>query len=344
MLRLVIRPQQQHLLRVILVPEDARTLQSQVHHPANRTLHRAAANRHLRPTRLGIVSAHKAEFAFELTNLYLEDVHIASVQASCGCTTPRIEKETLKTYEKGAVIAHINSDRFLGNQGATITVNIDRPFAAQVQLNVKVYVCSDVLLEPSSIALGSVGQGSSVERTIRVQYTGDGDWQILEVRSGNPHLNGTVTEKARQDGRITYELKAVLNKDAPTGYVREHLWLITHDSGTEQIPVPVEGHAQADISVSPSSLFLGVVEPGHTVTKQIVIRGQKPFRISSIRGDCECLQATAPKGQGPKSLYVVPITFTAPNKTGRVAPTIQIETDSGQTVLKVPAFAVVGGQ
>lgn len=291
-----------------------------------------------------IARGAKAEYAFELTNLYLEDVHIASVRATCGCTTPRIEKDTLKTYEKGAVIAHINSDRFLGNQGATITVTIDRPLAAKVQLDVKVYVCSDVLLEPSSIALGSVGQGSAVERTIRVQYTGSSDWQILEVRSGNPHLSGTVTEKPRQDGRITYDLKAVLNKDAPVGYVNEHLWLITNVSGTEQIPVPVEGQVQADISVSPSSLFLGVVEPGRSVTKPIVIRGQTPFRISSIRGDCKCLRATAPKGQGPKSLYVVPITFTAPDETGRVAPTIQIETDSGKTVLKVPAFAVVGGQ
>jgi hypothetical protein len=87
-----------------------------------------------------IARGAKAEFAFELTDLYLEDVHIASVRASCGCTTPRIEKDTLKTYEKGAVIAHINSDRLLGNQGSTITVTIDKPQYAQVQLHVKVHI------------------------------------------------------------------------------------------------------------------------------------------------------------------------------------------------------------
>jgi hypothetical protein len=157
-------------------------------------------------------------------------------------------------------------------------------------------------------------------------------------------LTGKVTERSRQDGRITYDLKAVLDKGTPAGYVREHLWLITNDPAIEHIPVCVEGQVQAEISVSPSSLFLGVVQPGQSVTKQIVIRGQKAFRIPSIRGDCECVKATAPKGQEPKSLYVVPVTFTAPDKAGSVAPTIQIETDSGTTVLKVPAFAVVGGQ
>jgi hypothetical protein len=290
-----------------------------------------------------IARGAKAEFAFELSNLYLEDVHVASVRASCGCTTPRIEKDTLKTYEKGAVIAHINSDRFLGNQGSTITVTIDKPQYAQVQLHVKVHIFSDVLLEPSSVVLGGVAQGISAERTISVQYTGRSDWRIVEVRSASPHLSGTVTETSRQGGRIAYDLKVTLSKDVPVGYLRESVWLITNDQRTKEIPVPVEGQVVGAISVSPASLFLGVVQPGQSVTKQIVVRGQKPFRIASIRGDCECLQATAPKGQEPKSLYLVPITFTAGDKTGKITQTVQIETDSGQTVLKVPAYAVVAG-
>ncbi len=291
-----------------------------------------------------IARGAKAEFAFELTNLYLEDVHIASVRVTCGCTTPRIEKDTLKTYEKGAVIAHINSDRFLGNQGSTIIVTIDKPQNAQVQLHVKVHIFSDVLLEPSSAVLGSVAQGNSAERTISVRYTGRSDWQVKEVRSGNPHLTGTVTETARQGGRITYDLKVVLGKDAPVGYLSESVWLITNDPQTKHIPVPVEGQVVGAISVSPSLLFLGVLQPGQSITKQIVVRGQKPFRIASIRGDCECLKATSPKGEEAKSLYLIPITFTAGEKTGRITQVVYIETDSGQTVLKVPAYAVVGGQ
>lgn len=289
-----------------------------------------------------VARAAKAEYAFELTNLYLEDIHIVSVHASCGCTTPRIEKDTLKTYEKGAVIAHINSDRFLGDQGATITVTIDRPLYAQVQLYVKVHVFSDVLLEPSSVVFGGVGQGTAAERTIRVRHSGRSDWQIKEVRSRDPHLSGTVRETSRQDGQVTYELKAVLDKKAPVGYVKRYLWLITNDPQTKEIPVPVEGQVQGEIAVSPSSLFLGVVQPGQSVTKQIVVRGQKPFRIESIRGDCECLKAVLPESKEPKSLYLVPVTFTAGKKTKKIEQTLHIATDSSRVVLKVPAYAVVG--
>ena len=179
---------------------------------------------------------------------------------------------------KRVYIAHINSYRFLSHQSATLTVTIDKPLRAQVQLNVKVYVYSDVLLEPASVAFGSIVEGASAEQTIRVQYTGRSDWQIQEVRSGNPHLTATVTEKSRQGGRITYDLNAVLDADAPPGYLNESLWLVTNDARTKSIPVPVDGHVLRSISVSPTSLFLGVVQPGGRVTKQLVVRGQKPFR------------------------------------------------------------------
>jgi len=134
-----------------------------------------------------------------------------------------------------------------------------------------------------------------------------------------------------------------VSKDVPVGYLRESVWLITNDQRTKEIPVPVEGQVVGAISVSPSSLFLGVVQPGQSVTKQIVVRGQKPFRIASISADCQCLQATSPKDQEPKSLYLVPVTFTAGGKTGKITQTVQIETDSGRTILKVPAYAVVAG-
>ena len=129
-----------------------------------------------------------------------------------------------------------------------------------------------------------------------------------------------MTETSRQEGQTIYDLKVVLDKDAPVGYLNEHLMLVTNDPQAKQIPVSVEGQVQADISVSPASLFLGVLQPGQSVTKQIVVRGQKPFRIASIQGDCKCLQATAPKDKEAKSLYLVPVTFTAGEKTGKITP------------------------
>jgi len=133
----------------------------------------------------------------------------------------------------------------------------------------------------------------------------------VEVRSDNPHLKGTVTQTSRQGGRITYELKAVLDQDAPSGYVNDTLWLVTNDARKKNIPVTVEGRVTDAIVVSPKSLFLGTVQPGQTVEKRIVVRGQNPFRITAVRCDCPCLEATVPQNQENKSMFLVPVKFIA---------------------------------
>ncbi len=287
-----------------------------------------------------IARGAKAEFAFEFTNLYKEDVRIAGVRSNCGCTTPRFESGTLKSYEKGAVVARINSQSFLGHQGATITVTFDKPMRAQVQLHVKAYVYSNVLLEPAGVSFGTVTPGQPAQRTLDVRYTGRAEWRILDVRSHDPHLAGKLTETHRAGNQVRYDLTVTLDADAPPGYIREQIWLITNDPRAERVPVLVEGHVLPDLSVSPSTLFLGVVPAGQSVTRQIVVRGQHPFRIADIRADCDCLKGVAPADDEPKAIHLVAVTFMAGKKTGKISETIVIDTDSGNSV-ELPAYAVV---
>ena len=63
-----------------------------------------------------VARGQRTEFEFALENLYVEDVHIASVRASCHCTTPEIKTETLKTHQKGAIRAKFNTAAFLGQR------------------------------------------------------------------------------------------------------------------------------------------------------------------------------------------------------------------------------------
>ncbi len=64
-----------------------------------------------------VARAAKVEYAFEMVNPYKEDIHISSVRASCGCTIPRIQKDTLKSWEKGAIVAEFNTRAFSGQRG-----------------------------------------------------------------------------------------------------------------------------------------------------------------------------------------------------------------------------------
>lgn len=283
----------------------------------------------------------KAEYEFIFTNLYQDDVHIASVRASCGCTSPRVEKDMLKSYEKSSVIAHINSDTFLGNQGATITVKIDRPYYAEVQLHVKVYVRTDVVFDPPSVTFGNIDQGIGAEQTVKVTYFGRNDWMIKEIKSQNPNLNATMSELSRSSGRVTYELRVQLSKNAPPGYNQDHLIVVTNDQRSSQIPLSVDGTVQPEIMMSPASLFLGTVKPGDKITKQLVVRGKKPFKILSVSSECDCLQTVMPSDSPAKTVYLIPITFVASGDPRKIIKTIRIKTDNSEVESQIMAYAAV---
>jgi hypothetical protein len=268
----------------------------------------------------------KTEFRFEMTNIYKEDVHVASVRSSCGCTTPQVTKQTLKTWEKSEVVAVYNTTSFLGSRNAVITVVIDQPFPAEVQLKVAGYIRSDIVLTPGFAELGTVGHGESAEKRIAIEYAGRNDWKIVDVRTTHDYLEVELLEKGRGGGRVSYEMLVRLRAGAPPGYIDEPLTLVTNDTRMTRFPVDVRGKIEAAVNVSPSPLFLGVVQPGEPATKQLVVRGKKPFKI--IDAKCDDPRFTCEVGDETKTLHFVPVTFTS-DEPCKAATKIVIETDLG---------------
>ncbi len=284
----------------------------------------------------------KAEYEFIFSNIYVEDVHVASVRSSCGCTSVRVKNDSLKTYEQSAIVARLNTPLFLGSRGATITVTFDKPYYAEVQLQVRGYIRSDVVFTPNSVELGELEEGAVLEKKLTVDYAGRNDWRIVDVRSGNPHLHAEAVETRRGGGRVSYELSVRTDGNLPPGYLRDHLVLVTNDRTYTQVPVAVEGRVLSGITVSPASLFMGVVEPGQKVTKKLVVRGSRPFRIVSIESDADCFEFDTTGEDTPKTLHLIPVTFLAGTDPGKVAHRIRIETDLGdEKAPSLSAFAVV---
>ncbi|MFO0896775.1 MAG: DUF1573 domain-containing protein [Pirellulales bacterium] len=269
-------------------------------------------------------------YAFKFKNLYEEDVHISNVRSSCGCTEPKVSKDTLKTFEEGEILAEFNTRKFLGSRNATLTVTFDKPFYAEVQLTVAGYIRSDVVLSPGGIEFGSVDQGSPAEKKVGIQYAGRADWKILELKSANPHLKAEFVETSRGNGQVGYDLVVKLNDDAPAGYLKEELTLITSDARGKEIPVLVEGRVLPEISVNPASLFVGTVQPGQKVTKQLVVSGKRPFKITNVKCGDSCFAFAASEASAKR--HLLPVVFTAGDKPGKLSAKIEIETDLGPTI------------
>ena len=270
----------------------------------------------------------KAQHRFTLENIYEEDVHIASIDSSCGCTTPTATKKTLKTWEKADIVAEVDTRSFLGQKDATLTVHLDKPFPAEVRLNIHVYIRSDVVVQPGVVQFGSVSAGAGAEETVSVSYAGRSNWRIEQVESPNPHLEAEAVETSRTAGQVNYDLHVRLKPGAPTGYVREHLVLVTNDANTRssRVPIAVEGVVSPSVEVRPSPLLLGVVQTGQIVTKRLVVKGAAPFHITGAECADPRFALTLPNDA--KSVHLVQVTFTAGETPEKIDAPIRIKTDA----------------
>lgn len=268
-----------------------------------------------------------AVFDFDFENIYEEDVHVAAVRSSCGCTTPSVINPSLKTWEKGKVRAKFNTRSFLGEKKATITVVLDKPFPAEIQLTVRGFIRQDVVIHPGEVVFGDVDAGSSTEQKIKVIYAGRDSWQLVDVETPNDAYRVDIVETQRDSGRVAYELGIEMTGDAPVGYLTDQLVLVTNDSKLERIPFNVRGNVIPSVTVSPASLALGVLQPGERVTRQIVVRAKKPFEVTDVYCEGDCLSFKSPAGA--KKLHFIPVTFTAGDEAGDLAMTIHVKTDLG---------------
>ncbi len=275
-----------------------------------------------------VARGSKAEHRFSFRNPYNETIHITGVRTSCGCTSPVVTKESLKTYETAEVIAKFNTRSFLGQHGATLTVTIDKPFPAEVQLRVSGNIRSDVSFDPPLADLGNVELGSGSERTVRVSHAGSTPWEISDVRSANEHFEVMLSKPTRTAAETIYDLTVRLKPEAPAGYVNGQLILVTNDPRASEIPMDVEGRVVAAVTVSPQLLALGVLKQGEMVTKNLVVRANRPFRVTGV--ECSDDGVDCRYGSRTAAVQILPVTFRAGTQTGRIERLLRIATDLGE--------------
>jgi Protein of unknown function (DUF1573) len=273
----------------------------------------------------------KVEYRFQFSNPYVETAHIASVSSSCGCTSPSVTKSELKTHETSEIVAAFNTrSSYQGNHSATLTIQFDKPFAAIVQLNVWGDIRGDLSVQPESVDLGSIDQGQEVERKLTVTHSGSSDWKVLDVRSVNTNYEVEVKNGVHTGSQVSYDLLVHLKKDAPPGYVKDQLILVTNDPRVTQFPIEVDGLVKAELSASPQSLSFGLVEAGKAAKSQtIVVRGRRPFKITSVQCDDEAF--TFKPQDAASGVQLITVGFTAPDKPGKIAKKVRIETDLGKS-------------
>ncbi|MCE9611013.1 MAG: DUF1573 domain-containing protein [Chthoniobacter sp.] len=122
-------------------------------------------------------------------------VTITGLRASCGCTTPHLEKKTYAPGETGTVTARFVFGDRKGPQHKTIEVSTDEEGAPPVVLDLRVLIHDPLSIEPTLVywKRGEPGEAKTMQLTAEAGQP----VRIKNVISSNPRLPAKlVTVKA----------------------------------------------------------------------------------------------------------------------------------------------------
>jgi hypothetical protein len=262
---------------------------------------------------------------FRVVNNTGGPVNISNVRVSCGCVSATALKTYLRPGEDTAVVARMDSTRFTGVKSVTIYVTFDQPSFEEVRLWVQANGRNDFAVSPDTLAMGTHKRGSAPSASAQVTFYGNGQAQITDARAESNYIQPVVEEVRRQDNEVVYQLTGRLRPDAPVGKWFTDVWLRTNDPGLPPIRVPLTVEIESALSVSPDPVALGSVKVQAESERRVIVRGNKPFKITQVVGaDTEL--SVHDNNPDSKPVHVLTVRLKA-GHPGELSRTLRLLTD-----------------
>jgi hypothetical protein len=262
--------------------------------------------------------------SFRVVNNTKQPVNISSVRVSCGCTSASAVKTLLNPGEETAIVARMDTSRFIGVKSVTIFVQFDRPTFEEVRLWVQANARNDFSVSPDGLAFGEVKRASSPSVSNTITFYGS-QTKITDVKSESNYVQPSIKEVKGADGQSSYELTAKLREDVPVGKWYTDLWVKTNNPEYPQIRVPLTMEIEPGLSVSPDAVSLGQVAVNGESERRVIIRGAKPFKITGVKGEDGQL-TVHDNTEDSKAVHVLTVKLK-PGKAGELDRNVHIDTD-----------------
>lgn len=290
-----------------------------------------------------VARGSKIRHTFRLINTTNHEIHIAQYRTKCGCTEVKVGAYDIPPGAQTVIEATLDTTKFKDYKASGLTVVFDRPQFAEKDLNLTCFIRGDVLLTPGLVDFGAVARGARPTATLKLTYLGGmTNWGVTKVQTISPHVSARLETTSRTPGGpVEYQLTATLSPTAPAGHFRDEITLLTNDSASPSIPISVAATVQAAVVASPPILTLGPVRAGQVVTKSLLVRAAKPFKITAATAKRPELTATV-GDDASQPLHKLTVTFKAPQAPGPFGTTLEIATDlEDEPQARVSAFATV---
>ncbi len=285
--------------------------------------------------------AHGAQLFHKFTfrNPYAVPLNVAITRVSCSCATASLTAAVVQPRETAAVDVSMNGRLFKGPKSIRVYVTFSNgQFFSTGELQVSANARADVVFNPGEVNFGAVAQGQAASQAIDVEYAGVLDWQVREVVANGLPVQATYERLYQRPGQVGYRISVSLKPEAPAGLVKGELLVKTNDPASPLVPVLVEANVQAALTVAPATLR-PALKVNEQQTVNVVVRGQKDFRILAVDGAGEGVSVATALPDGPSPTHRLTFRLQGGN-AGEFRRKLQIRTDLQTT----PVTVTVEGQ
>jgi hypothetical protein len=266
--------------------------------------------------------------SFKITNIYKEPLEITQVRVSCNCLTTKTSTTLVQPNDSATLDITMDTRIFSGDKTVRVYVSVGPKYVSTATLTVHANARQDVVFNPGEIDFGNVARGQTPTRTIDVEYAGTLDWKVTEiVKSAGAPFDLKVDELphlVNAPPRRGYRMFATLKADAAPGPFKQEIILKTNDPASPVLTFHIAGTIQATLAVSPPSLAINGLRVGESQTKKVVLRADRPFRVTGIDGTGDGISADFPDRIDTTVILSVTV---QPNRAGDFRRQLTVRTD-----------------
>ena len=300
-----------------------------------------------------------AKYDFMFTNLGNIPLTLTDVKASCGCTTPKWNKEPVAPSKQGSVTAEYNPMNRPGPFTKSITVKAKSDTSSTEEIKV-LTIKGEVIprvkgpadwyptkvgnlrFSTNHIAFGNIKNNQTNTNTFIVYN----DWTkpvAIKSITTPPHITFEPTNKTLQPKdslKITVKYNASAANDY--GFLHEQTKMITDDSTDAEKTIYVsstieEAFVKEDSLNGPKIEFtkinhdFGKMKAGDVVTTNFEFKnlGKKELIIRKTKASCGCTASQPEKTKlKPGESSFIKVTYNSAGKSGKESKTVTVISNS----------------
>src|SRR5262245_58177444 len=138
--------------------------------------------------------------AFPIVNGTNQDIRIADWRAKCGCTDVKVGARVIPPGTQTTVEATINTTNFQGYKPSGLTLILDRPVFAEVNLDLTCFIRGDIIMNPGQFDFGTMRRSATKQPSSSLTLTyagGRPDWDIVQMKTRTDKVKAVAREVGR---------------------------------------------------------------------------------------------------------------------------------------------------